>query len=260
MRGVLLPRMHWFEFGDQPWVPAIVRSMITYAVGRGFALFHAGDLMGEVLSSLVRESGAGSIMELAAGSAMPSVELSNELHRRGQAITYWISDKYPDLGAFRRASESTDGRVQFIDQPVDVLDVPGSVQGLRLLVTSFHHFRPAQAARVLREAYECRLPIAIFEVTDRRLLRTLSIGPLSFLFMIRLLPAAIRVHSWRAALYVLPAAVAFAWDGFVSCLRSYTHVELESMTQALSDGYHWQMGDVQTPLPGIRISYLAGSA
>src|SRR5439155_23950245 len=99
----LLPRLHGFEFGYQSWVPAIVRNMITYAVGRTFVLARAGELMGDVLASLVRESGAQSILELAAGSAMPSVEISNALHRRGQAVPYWLSDKFPDLEAFRRA-------------------------------------------------------------------------------------------------------------------------------------------------------------
>ena len=259
-RAVLLPRMHWFEFFDQSWLPPVVRSMISLAIGRGFVLFHAGELMGEVLTSLVRESGSQSILELAAGSAMPSVALSNELHQRGQAVAYCVSDKYPELEAFRRASEASEGRVQFIDQPVDVLDIPCNLQGLRLLVTSFHHFRPELAARILREAYERRLPIAIFEVTDRRLVRTLSIGPLGFLYMLGLLPASIKAHSWRAVLWVLPAAVAFAWDGFVSCLRSYTVNELESMTLSLSDGYRWRMGDVATPVPGVRITYLTGSA
>ena len=128
------------------------------------------------------------------------------------------------------------------------------------MVTSFHHFRPEQAARLLREAYEHRIPIAIFELTDRRLLQTLTIGPLSFLAMLTHLPSTIKLHSWRAALWLLPAAFAFAWDGFTSCLRSYTLSELESMTRTLTDGYRWRMSYIPTPLPGVRITYLTGAA
>jgi hypothetical protein len=237
-----------------------MRNMITYAVGRTFVIANAGELMGEVLAALVRESGAPSILELAAGSAMPSVELSNELHRRGQAIPYCVSDKYPDLEAFQHASNSAMGRIQFIDRPIDVLDVPQNLRGLRLMVTSFHHFRPEQAARLLRDAYEQRIPIAIFELTDRRFLKTLSMFPLGFLTMLIHLPAAIKIHSWRALLWLFPAAFAFGWDGFMSCLRTYTVSELDSMTRTLGEGYRWRMGIIPTPLPGVRITYLTGAA
>ena len=241
-RRAVLPRLHGFEFTDQAWVPVIVRAIVTYAIGQGFVKSRAGSRMGQVLASVVEESGAQRILELAAGTAEASVELVNELDRRGAAVSYVVSDKYPDLEAFRSASKMTQGRVTYIEHPVDVLQVPGDLQGLRLLVESFHHFTPEQAVSILRGAYDRGFPIAIFELTDRRLLRTLSVGPLCVLHMLTLLPNILKVHSWRGALWFLPATFALAWDGFVSCLRSYTSGELASMTWTLSDGYRWQMG------------------
>lgn len=259
-RRVVLPRLHGFEFTDQSWVPGIVRAILTDAIGQGFVKLRAGTRMGQVLASLVRESRAQSILELAAGSAEASVELVNELERRGAAVNYVVSDKYPDLLAFRRASEITKGRVTYIGKPVDALDIPGNLQGLRLLVVSFHHFRPEQAVPILRAAYEGGFPIAIFELTDRGLLRTLTVGPLVVLQMLILLPRILKAHSWRGALWFLPATFALAWDGFVSCLRSYTLRELKLMTRTFSDGYHWRRGILPTAIPGIRITYLAGAA
>jgi hypothetical protein len=121
-RRVLLPRIHGFEFNDQAWIPAGMREVLTYAVGRGFVGTGAGNLMGQVLADIVEESGTTCILELAAGSAEPSVELINELVQRGAAVSYVVSDKYPDLEAFRRASRITQGRVKYIEQPVDALN------------------------------------------------------------------------------------------------------------------------------------------
>jgi hypothetical protein len=216
--------------------------------------------MGQVLASFVEETRAQSILELAAGSAEASVELVNELERRGAAVSYVVCDKYPDLEAFRTASKMTQGRVTYIEQPVDALHIPGDLQGLRLLVEAFHHFRPEQAMRILRGAYDGGSPIAVFELTDRRLLRTLSVGLLCVLHMLILLPDILKIYSWRGALWFLPATFALAWDGFVSCLRSYTLSELASMTRTLNDGYRWQMGTLATAIPGEQITYLTGAA
>lgn len=175
-------------------------------------------------------------------------------------MRYDVSDIYPDLEAFRRASETAQGRVTYIERPVDALHIPEDQHGLRLLVRFFHHFRPEQAERILREAYDRPIPIVVFEITSRRLLQILLIGPLSVLAMFLLLPKILRAYSWRGALWFLPATFTYTWDGFVSCLRSYTLRELESMTRTLSDRYHWRIGFLPTKIPGTRITYLTGAA
>jgi hypothetical protein len=257
-RDVVLPRWHFFEFNDQSWVPEIIRSLITFALGRGFEHLGAGKLVGDVLASHVHESGTPSILELAAGSAMPSVELFNHLRQSGMTIPYQVSDLYPDLEAFQRASKLSLGGIQSIEQPVDVLHVPANLRGLRLMVTSFHHFRPEHAAQLLKNAYDERSPIAIFELTDRRFLRTLLVMPLGILSMLMEAPGIFKLHSWRGLLWLLPAAFAYGFDGLVSCFRSYTLSEWKTMTQPMNDGYSWRMGVIATAIPGIRITYLLG--
>lgn len=254
----LLPRLHVFEFTDQAWLPNTVRAIVTDAIGEAFKGCGVASEIGKTLASMIRESGGEpEILELAAGSAEASVLLVNEL---GATVRYTVSDKYPDLNAFRRSCQITQGRLTFIEEPIDVLNIPGDLQGLRLLVMSFHHFRPEQALRILQGAYDRRLPIAIFEFTDRRLVRTLLIGPLCVLQMLTLLPKILKEYSWRGAVGFLPATVAYAWDGFVSCLRSYTLREFGSMTRPLSDGYRWRMGNSRTAIPGVRLTYLLGAA
>jgi hypothetical protein len=258
-RDVLLPRLHLFEFNDQPWVHEMIRTLITFTLGRGFKLLHGGKLLGDVLVPHTRASGVSSILELAAGSAVPSIELSNEIHKSGRTIPYAVSDKYPDLQAFRRACELTSGRIQSIDQPLDILNIPPDLQGLRLLVTCFHHLTPEQASQFLQDAHDERAPIAIFEITDRRFVRTLLVWPLGLVSMLLESPAIFKTYSWRGILWLPLAAILYGFDGLVSCLRSYTVSELTSMTQTLNKEYRWRVGVIPTDLPGIRFTYLLGS-
>lgn len=146
----------------------------------------------------------------------------------------------------------------YVEQPVDVLKIPVELQGLRLLVRSLHHFKPEQVMTFLREAHQHRIPIVVFESTDRRLVRTLMQWPMSILWMLLLLPRIVGVFSWRGMLWVLPATFALTWDAFISCLRSYTLPELASMTETLN-GYRWSMGFLPTAIPGARIAYLTGA-
>lgn len=65
--------------------------------------------MGQVLASVVQESGVTSILELAAGSGEASAELAKEVQQRVGAIPYVICDKFPDIAAFSRISVTTEG-------------------------------------------------------------------------------------------------------------------------------------------------------
>ena len=107
-------------------------------------------------------------------------------------------------------------------------------------------------------AYKLRIPIVIFESTERTLLRVFSAEPLCLLLMLTLLRKILRVFSWRGALWFLPATFALAWDALFSCLRSCTFRELAPMTRTLS-GHRRREGIIKTRIP-TRITYLTGAA
>jgi hypothetical protein len=139
--------------------------------------------------------------------------------------------------------------------------VPRQLTGLRTLFNAFHHFRPAEAIAVLRDASQAGQPIAIFEIPDRRF-RTI----ISVLFFVPLLVAVmtpfIRPFTWRRLLwtYLFPLVpITCWWDGAVSQLRAYSPEELKTLGEtADSQSYVWSAGHIRIKSPPGNLTYLIG--
>jgi hypothetical protein len=201
------------------------------------------------------------IVDLCSGASGPLLKLGRHLYREdGTRMPILLTDKYPNLAAFEKASRSSRSALTFEASSVDAMNVPAELGGFRTLFSAFHHFSPAQAQRILQDAVDKGAGIGVFEYTERNrfwLKRALA-SPLLFWRTAR---AAQRPMNWAKALwiYVLPLPVLlFAWDSLVSCLRSYTEAELEAMTAALTGApYAWEIGTLPSPWGG-RVTYLIG--
>ena len=131
--------------------------------------------------------------------------------------------------------------------PVDALQVPADLAGVRTMVSSFHHMDPATARRILQHARDSRQAICIYEISDNGLpiaLWWMSL-PMIFLMVFFLTPFA-RPLTWKQLVftYLLPVIpLCFAWDGAVSNARTYTLNDLDQLLTGLeSDDYHWEKG------------------
>ena len=133
------------------------------------------------------------------------------------------------------------------------------MNGFRTFFTSFHHFDPDNARQILQDAVAKQTGIGIFEVTQR--------SSLAILWMI-LVPLVVWVvtpfiqpFSWKRLVltYLFPIIpLAIAWDGLVSCLRSYSPEELRDLLGSFKADYEWQIGEVRGPLSPVPVTYLIG--
>ena len=99
-----------------------------------------------------------------------------------------------------------------------------------------------------------RRPIAAFEVTVRNVL--VALGSLFLAFLVLLATPFIRPFRWSHLFwtYVIPIVPLFvAWDGCVSCLRTYSVQELQALVAGLGpNDYIWQIGRKRGVLsPGV---------
>jgi len=131
--------------------------------------------------------------------------------RRGQPLT----DLYPNL------KSASHPHILWLAEPVDATRVPQKLGGVRTMFFSFHHFRPDAAKAILKDAFDRRRAICIFESGSGTLLGLISmIGvPVAVL---ALMPFA-RPFRWAYLLFtylipVMPLVV--FWDGSVSMLRT----------------------------------------
>jgi hypothetical protein len=172
-----------------------------------------------------------------------------------------LTDYYPNLPAFAELAVTAPHCITYSKNSVSALDVPPSLPGFRTLFSSFHHFNKTDATRILQDAVAKRQGIAIAESTQRH--------PLLLAYML-LTPLLVVLTSpfqkpfrwsrlfWTYVLPVVPLAVAF--DGFVSCLRTYTPEELMEMVSTLpgKDDYEWQAGVERIGVLPVGVTYLIG--
>lgn len=80
--------------------------------------------------------------------------------------------------------------------------------------------------------------------------------------MVLLMTPFIRPFRWSRLLwtYLIPVVpLVSLFDGWVSCVRTYSVQELRELTEALdAKNYHWETGAVKSRSGLIPISYLIG--
>jgi hypothetical protein len=253
-----LPRMQLFELEDFPWFPAVIRDLATDYLHFIEARFELHKPVVPLVRDALAVSKAARVVDLCSGGGGPVAAIYGSLVNEGIAVPFTLTDKFPNVGAFRRLSELHPAGISYVADSVDAANVPRDLTGLRTMFNAFHHFGPAAARAVLRCAVEARQPIAIFEIPERSLATMI---PLLFtpLFMAIATPF-IRPFQWRRLLwtYVLPLVPLTGWwDGLVSQWRAYTCAEMLELTHGLDD-YEWTSARVRIEVTPGHVTYLVG--
>ena len=257
----LLPRLQLFEFHECSWFPQSLKNAITEVLRAMCFELRVHDVILPVMEDILGRTKTEQVVDLCSGAGGPIVPIQQRLAQFGRPIRVLLTDKFPNQPAFRRFEELTGGLVRGYLEPVPAENVPAGLSGLRTLFNAFHHFPPDRAHEILANAYRSRQPIAIFEITERTAFNTFSNFPLSFLTMLALLPRMqSRRPEWWLLTYLLPLLpLAFGWDASVSCLRSYTPSDFNSLTKGLEDeSYHWSSGRLPVPRSTIHVNYFVG--
>jgi len=257
----LIPRLQLFEFHDLEWLPESWRQALTDIEGFFSIFARPYETVVDKLLDALRRAGATEVLDLCSGGGVTSWTVLRHLPEvDGAPLRVRLTDKYPQVGPWHRVEEDSGGRIGFVEQPVDAANVPAALTGFRTIYTAFHHFDREQALAVLGDAVAQRRGIAVFEYTERDALRW---GPAVVLMPLFLWISSpwIKPFRWSRMLwtYVVPVIPCLAaWDGLVSCLRSYEPDELLALTEELGQcGYTWESGRVQIRGP-LRVTYLIG--
>jgi hypothetical protein len=259
-------RLHLFEWEDQPWLPVVFRDFITDQLR-----FSHNEAMREPINAAIagklvevlRRTESTRIVDLCSGAGGPVLKIGRLVREAiGPGLQVVLTDLFPNVAAMKRVETESAGFSGRLE-PVDAANVPAELVGVRMIFTALHHFKPEQVRAVLRDAVDKGAPIAVFEPLERTPRMIGLVGPMSLL---RGFTHAHRVGRLTAARaffsYVLPLAPAiFAWDGFVSTLRSYTSAELGALAASVkAEGYRWETGrfEVSGPFGPMPTTYLIG--
>ncbi len=225
-------RLHAFEWEDQPWLPRVFRDCITDHLRFALEAEEAMEMHRAVaacLKAAMERLGTREIVDLCSGGGGPLLAVQRCLASEMAFPTkVTLTDLYPNLSAFKRIEAEGNGAVRCLSQSVSVFEVPEELRGIRTLFTALHHFRPADARRILEDAVNKRAGIAVFEPLERTLriifLTGLSVERFLLTYPVPLCPFVI------------------TWDGVVSALRTYSVDELRELTAGLGEGiFSWQI-------------------
>lgn len=239
-----LPRLHLFEFTDQPWLPGILRELFMEQISYVVRSLRPHDGVIPALVEVLRATGRRRIVDLCSGAGTPALLLQPALEAEVGALEILLTDKHPPLST-SSPDPAARGTVRYAEQPVDATSFTDQVPGLRTFFEGFHHFRPADARRVLQNAVDAGEPIAIVEMTERSwssVLFTLGAALTAPFFT-----PFIKPFRWSRLLftYVIPAMILISWwDATVSSLRSYSRAEMEDLVAGIRGRpYTWTFGE-----------------
>jgi len=214
-----------------------------------------------LLQELLTKTNQTHITDLCSGAGGGIETIQQALSKQmGQTIRVTLSDLYPNLAAYQYLQQQSGGRIDFIPGPVDATAVPETITGVRTIFSSFHHFPPTIARRILQDAAANHATIGIFEGAKKSWLEMLLLW-LVFPILILLVTPFIRPFKVSRLFftYIIPLIpLGIIWDGTVSLLRIYTPEHLQQMIQSINaPNYTWCTGRIGNK-PGKHVIYLIG--
>lgn len=246
-----MDRQNLIEIHDHPRFPQFLRDLVTESLEALWAFGKTYRKIAAPLAEAMDQSGVGEVIDLCSGGGGPWPSLADEVETRlaqinpgTRAISIYLTDKYPSRIAAARAAASN-SKLTFQGRPVDAVALPPEIHGFRTIFSSFHHFGPDEARKMLAAAMESRRGIGIFEAAQRSPRTLAMICTIPFLWIV--LAPGVSPFRWSRLFwtYLVPVIPFVLWyDGLVSCLRAYSKQELEMMVQGLmAPEYEWRIGE-----------------
>lgn len=254
-------RRHWIELEDQPWFPASLRNCMTDLLNFFITFFRIYDPIVPILYKAIIASRSNKILDLCSGGSGAIIRIQNIMGEKyNYKIQVTLSDLYPNIYACARINKLIDYSIFYLPEPTDATQVSSHLNGFRTLFTSFHHFDPESARKILINAVENQRGIAVFELSERALRGTL--GPIISSLLIFLVTPFIRPFCVKRIFltYIIPIIpIVYLFDGIMSQLRSYTPEEMLMLAREVCDGsYTWESGCAWHSFLPLRINYLVG--
>lgn len=252
-------RINITEVHEQVWFPKNLRDHVTDALQSILNLGNVYRPIANRLAEAIKAAEADRVVDLCSGAGGPWTWLNRTIaDQTSSKIRVCLTDKYPNLAAFENAQHESGGAITYSAEPVDAAKIPAQISGFRTIFSSFHHFRPKEAADVLQNAIDNRQGIGIFEAAARRPLNILAtfLAPIAAV----LVTPFMRPFRWSRLFwtYLIPVVpVVLLVDGILSCLRAYSPAELLQLVSSLNgESYKWQIGEATVGI--VRVTYMLG--
>lgn len=246
-----MKRIDLFEFQDFAWFPNWLRICLTRLIVVMHRVLKSSDDLVPLIKRTLSYSNANTIVDLCSGSGGPMIEVFRNLVREqgNNDVKLILTDLYPNLEMASEINGSAIKNLSYKTTPVNASNVDAELAGVRTMVGSFHHMKPAAAKEILKNAKDSKVPICIYEISDNRFPTFLWWATIPIIFLMALfLTPFVRPLTWKQIVftYIIPIIpLFFAWDGAVSNVRTYTLEDLDILLEGLeSEDYKWEKGKI----------------
>jgi len=254
-------RLHLFEFEDLAWFPDVIRTGGTDYLRYFLKYTSLYEPVAPLIYDMLRQTGQSSVIDLCSGAGGSIEETFKAVNKlSGRKVQFLLTDKFPNTEAYAHISKATANDVQGMDEPVDAMNVPAAIDGVRVMFSAVHHFRPGGVKAVLKNAVDNNKAIGLFDGGDKNIFSILGILVLHPIAFVLLTPFFKPFKLSRLLFtYIIPLIPLYTiWDGCVSILRLYKPKELLSIANALDAAhYTWQCGKLKNRW-GLHVTYLTG--
>jgi hypothetical protein len=139
-----LQRIHLFEFLDLPWYPQTFRRMQTDYLQFAASMGMGHQNLVPLLSKAMQHAGTAQIVDLCSGGSGPWMRLQEHFKRAGLSVSIKLTDKYPHPEAVHKWAGASPQGIEYLSEPVDAMQVPPHLKGMRTLFEGFHHLSPSR--------------------------------------------------------------------------------------------------------------------
>jgi ubiquinone/menaquinone biosynthesis C-methylase UbiE len=267
-RLVALRRYQCVEFCDQPWLRGWLRDGFLDCLSFAHRTYQPYHWLQKPFEAWAADAGAHAVLDLASGSAEHIAMLlqanASETGAEFQSPRFIVSDLHPDIRAWQRLQkEFGPQKVEYIEAPLDALNIPEGLPRHWSIFTAFHHFSPAAARKFLEAFCDKADGLCIIEFTQRGW-RHLAIIVLAIPINL-IVPFFAKEFMWSKFLFttvipIIPLMVTF--DGLVSVMRTYSKDEIirllppDRRSRVVID-YHearWRFGPMRVTMLSLRQS------
>jgi hypothetical protein len=250
-----------FEFEDKSWLPSFIREGMTDYLR---FILNGGNFyepVSPLIIQVLQQTSAAQVIDLCSGGGGTIEQIQKNLQEKyQQQVLFLLTDKFPNINAYKFIENKTGGKVSYNSLPVDATKVDSSLAGVRTIFSAFHHFDKDTSKLVLENAVEAKQGIAVFDGGDKNLLIVTAIIILHPIIFILCTPF-FRPFKWSRLLftYLIPLIpLCTVWDGVVSIARLYSPLQLLNIAKSIDGGgYCWKAGKVKNRY-GMNVTYLLG--
>ncbi len=251
-----MKRIQLFEFEDFQWFPSWMRKSMTNLIVVLHKMVGVSEVLAKLVAKVVQDKNLHTIVDLGSGSGGAMPQVLPLLHKNYglMDVNLVLTDLYPDPGTVKKFNQGAETSIRYRETPVDATAIGTAPDGLKTMVNSFHHMRPAEARKILESAAKDQQALLIYEMGKNNIPLViwwllLPISLVILIIMVFFMTPFVKPLSWRQIVftYLIPIIpICYAWDGQASLPRMYTLSDMKELLKGLeSENYQWEMGDVK---------------